>query len=107
MLWHLSHSKDVATRRDCRETLRQLARDEAARAAIEAVADAPALASRAFVVNPSRATAAVLAEEENERLDALVPGIVASSARRRPEEEVRAARAAAYRARGAGVREAP
>jgi hypothetical protein len=109
LLWHLAHSKDVATRRDCRETLRQLARDAAAKAAIQAVPDAPALASRAFENADAAAVSErgdVRGDENAARLDALVPGLVAASARRRPAEEIRAKRAAEYRARGTGVREA-
>ena len=105
LLWHLTHSKDVATRRDCRETLRQLARDAAAKAAIEAVADAPALASRAFAKSDAATGATGATDAETKRMEALVPGLAAASARRRPKEEVRATRAAAYRARGTGVRE--
>jgi hypothetical protein len=105
LLWHLTHSKDVATRRDCRETLRQLARDAAAKAAIEAEADAPALASRAFAKSDGPAGAAG-DKDETKRMEALVPGLAgALSARRRPKEEVRATRAKAYRARGTGVLE--
>ena len=109
LLWHLAHSKDVATRRDCRETLRQLARDAAAKAAIQAVPDAPALASRAFENADAAAVSErgdVRGDENTARLDALVPGLVAASARRRPAEEIRAKRAAEYRARGTGVRKA-
>ena len=104
LLWHLTHSKDVATRRDCRETLRQLARDAAAKAAIEAEADAPALASRAFAKSDGPAGAAG-DKDETKRMEALVPGLTVASARRRPKEEVRATRAKAYRARGTGVLE--
>ena len=104
LLWHLTHSKDVATRRDCRETLRQLARDAAAKAAIEAEADAPALASRAFAKSDGPAGAAG-DKDETKRMEALVPGLVVASARRRPKEEVRATRAKAYRARGTGALE--
>ena len=110
LLWHLSHSKDVATRRDCRETLRQLARDAAAKAAIQAVPDAPALASRAFANADAPSVSdrgdGALGDENTARLDALVPGLVAYSARRRTAEEIKATRAAAYRTRGSGVREA-
>ena len=104
LLWHLTHSKDVATRRYCRETLRQLARDAAAKAAIEAEADAPALASRAFAKSDGPAGAAG-DKDETKRMEALVPGLTVASARRRPKEEVRATRAKAYRARGTGVLE--
>mmetsp|Transcript_8218 Transcript_8218/g.34871 ORF Transcript_8218/g.34871 Transcript_8218/m.34871 type:complete len:1149 (-) Transcript_8218:91-3537(-) len=104
LLWHLTHSKDVATRRDCRETLRQLARDAAAKAAIQAEADAPALASRAFAKSDGPAGAAG-DKDETKRMEALVPGLVVASARRRPKEEVRATRAKAYRARGTGALE--
>ena len=103
LLWHLGHSKDVATRRDCRETLRQLARDAAAKAAIQAVPDAPALASRAFENADAPSVSENTPNENTARLDALVPGLVAASARRRPAEEIRAKRAAEYRARGTGV----
>ena len=110
LLWHLSHSKDVATRRDCRETLRQLARGAAAKAAIQAVPDAPALASRAFANADAPSVSdrgdGALGDENTARLDALVPGLVAYSARRRTAEEIKATRAAAYRTRGSGVREA-
>ena len=97
------HRTAAGTRRDGRETLRQLARDAAAKAAIQAVPDAPALASRAFENADAPSVSENTPNENTARLDALVPGLVAASARRRPAEEIRAKRAAEYRARGTGV----
>mgnify|MGYP006082984165 CR=1 FL=1 len=101
LLWHLNHTKDVSTKRNARETLRQLSFSQEVRDAIVAVPDAPTLVSRVFAVD-TKASSTILDSKNLQRLNKLLPGLHANSHRRRPADEIKATRVEAYRVFGSG-----